>query len=127
MELAAFQKEQFDPAAFVNALRANEHTVPLEVAQGQLRHQLSALKQQLYELINADYPQFMALAVGLQGVEEKAGSLRIPLLELSSCCEAMQGHARRNREYLETEMRGRINTQIKQRGLERCLRFSTIL
>ena len=41
--------------------------MPLELAQDQLRHQLKQLKQQLYELINADYPQFMELAVGLQG------------------------------------------------------------
>jgi len=105
----------------------DEATVPLERIQEQLRRKLKSLKQELYELINADYPAFMTLANGLQGVEEHSSSLRAPLVDLAHAAEALRLGARSRREAIEAAVTKRLAVERRRRGVARCLQFMETL
>lgn len=68
----------FDPDAL---LQSRSH-VPLEELRGELRAYLSVLREELVQLINEDYEEFIALGVGLRGEVQRLRRLEQPLLEL---------------------------------------------
>lgn len=85
---------------------------------------LCAILSRRYELINQDYPQFMTLANGLAGVDERSAALRAPLVHLGRTVDALLRGAQRSRAQLEAVATARLSLERRRRGVERCLRFS---
>lgn len=69
----------FDADAF---LLSRLH-IPLEELRGELREYLGVLREELVQLINDDYEEFISLGTGLKGEKERLVRLDRPLIELS--------------------------------------------
>lgn len=68
----------YDPDGF---LQTRAH-VPLDELRGELRAYLSLLREELVQLINEDYEEFIALGVGLRGEAERLERLEMPLMDI---------------------------------------------
>ncbi|EFJ16858.1 hypothetical protein SELMODRAFT_115746 [Selaginella moellendorffii] len=75
----AFMDPDFDCDAHISSLRS---FVPLEALRGELRSHLAALKNELVELINRDYNDFVSLSTQLVDVDGAVLRMRTPLQEL---------------------------------------------
>lgn len=62
-------------------LQSRSH-VPLEELRGELRSYLTVLREELVQLINEDYEEFISLGVGLRGEVGRLQRLEGPLDEL---------------------------------------------
>jgi hypothetical protein len=62
-------------------LQSRSH-VPLEELRGELRSYLGVLREELVQLINEDYEEFISLGVGLRGEVGRLQRLEGPLDEL---------------------------------------------
>lgn len=76
----------FDPDSL---LQSRSH-IPLEELRGDLRSHLGVLREELVQLINEDYEEFIALGVGLRGEVQRLTRLELPLRELMSEVEVSQ-------------------------------------
>jgi hypothetical protein len=56
--------------------------IPLEELRGELREYLGLLREELVQLINDDYEEFISLGTGLRGEGERLRNLERPLKEL---------------------------------------------
>jgi hypothetical protein len=68
----------FDPDRF---LQTRSH-VPLDELRGDLRSHLNVLREELVQLINEDYEEFIALGVGLRGEVQRLERLETPIQDL---------------------------------------------
>ena len=53
--------------------------IPLEELRGELRSYLAVLREELVQLINDDYEEFISLGTGLRGEEDRLKRLQAPL------------------------------------------------
>ncbi|CAM9180556.1 unnamed protein product, partial [Discosporangium mesarthrocarpum] len=123
----AFDKEaprdgsgEFDAIAFVSTARA---LAPLDRLRDDLQSYLTSRKEELYDLINRDYAEFIVVSSKLSGVGSKAAELRAPIgrfLEIVSALGSSVGSTARS---LELKMAQRDAVQTKRRSIERALRF----
>eukprot|EP00026_Physarum_polycephalum_P001486 Phypoly_transcript_01488.p1 GENE.Phypoly_transcript_01488~~Phypoly_transcript_01488.p1 ORF type:complete len:776 (+),score=90.88 Phypoly_transcript_01488:957-3284(+) len=79
-----FHKEVFSSPAFnVDAFIADcRKRVPLESVRTDLREYSSSLENELVELINKDYTDFVNLSSNLAGIDEVLNQLREPLINI---------------------------------------------
>ena len=113
--------EKFDPSTFVTSLRFAESTneeSPLHEIQGSLRRKLADLKKSLYRLINDDYAKFMALAIGLQGMDDKVESLHTSLENFAYSLNFLKCVSQRERQSIEKSLRERQILERKRRSLQ---------
>jgi len=57
--------------------------IPLEELRGELRLYLAVLREELVQLINDDYEEFISLGTGLRGENDRLRRLKTPLNGLS--------------------------------------------
>eukprot|EP00639_Heterosigma_akashiwo_P033907 CAMPEP_0194720364 /NCGR_PEP_ID=MMETSP0296-20130528/11708_1 /TAXON_ID=39354 /ORGANISM="Heterosigma akashiwo, Strain CCMP2393" /LENGTH=94 /DNA_ID=CAMNT_0039622503 /DNA_START=87 /DNA_END=367 /DNA_ORIENTATION=- len=69
---AEFGSEDFDAAAFINR---SQMTSSLEILRNDLHKYLAELKNELYELINRDYADLVAINSKLGGADRRAAAL----------------------------------------------------
>jgi hypothetical protein len=81
-----FEKESFDCAALVVAY---QHVLPLENLKHELRSFLEAKKQQLYEVVNKDYKDFINVATKLEGTDVRISLIKAPMSTLRLDANAM--------------------------------------
>lgn len=62
--------------------------IPLDELRGELREYLGVLREELVQLINDDYEEFISLGTGLRGEEERLRRLEKPL---NGLCEEVEG------------------------------------
>ena len=67
--------ETFSADAFL----LNRSHIPLEELRGEFREYLGVLREELTQLINDDYEEFISLGIGLRGEEERLKELGEPL------------------------------------------------
>lgn len=116
--------EKFDPSTFVTSLRFAEsihQESPLDEIQGSLRRKLADLKKSLYRLINDDYAKFMALAIGLQGMDDKVESLHTSLADFANSLNFLKCVSQRERQSIEKSLRERQILERKRRSLQRSI------
>lgn len=70
--------DEFDADGF---LLSRLH-IPLEELRGELREYLGVLREELVQLINDDYEEFISLGTGLRGENSRLASLQAPLSAL---------------------------------------------
>lgn len=75
----AFSLSSFEPEAYISDLR---RFVPFETLRTELRGHLGGLKNELVELINRDYTDFVNLSTKLVDVDGSVLRMRMPLNEL---------------------------------------------
>jgi hypothetical protein len=65
--------------------------IPLEELRGELREYLGVLREELVQLINEDYEEFISLGTGLRGEKERLKGLERPLETLRGEVEVRLG------------------------------------
>lgn len=65
--------------------------IPLEELRGELRAYLGQLREELVQLINDDYEEFISLGTGLRGEGERLRRLEEPLKGLSGEVDVVRG------------------------------------
>jgi hypothetical protein len=85
------------PTFSADAFLLTRSHIPLEELRGELREYLGVLREELTQLINDDYEEFIALGIGLRGEEERLKGLGEPLdqarervVEVKDKLDAMQ-------------------------------------
>lgn len=108
----------FEPSAYLSNLRHRHQT--LEDLRDELRSRKQAINQELLELVNANYNEFLALSSNFEGGEARLDAVRIGLLAFRSEIEALKGRVMEKQKELEclTQKRRRARNQIE---LCRCL------
>lgn len=81
-----FDFRDFDPRDFVQRYRKR---LPLPQLQKSLRAHHSATRQELVELINEKYADFVNLSTRMQGVERALKPLRAPLMESAELTQGL--------------------------------------
>lgn len=72
----------FNPDWDVDAFLLSRLHTPLDELRTDLRSYLVVLKQELVQLINEDYTEFISLGTGLKGEGERLNRVKVPLVEL---------------------------------------------
>lgn len=76
---SAFLDPNFDSESYISDLRT---FVPFETLRSELQSHLSSLKNELVELINRDYADFVNLSTKLVDVDAAVVRMRAPLIEI---------------------------------------------
>ena len=75
----------------VDAFLLSRIHIPLDELRGELRAYLANLREELVQLINDDYEEFISLGTGLRGEGERLRRLEKPLKGLSEEVEGVRG------------------------------------
>lgn len=74
-----------DPDSWdVDAFLLSRSDLPLEELRAELREYLTKLREELGELINDEYEEFISLGLGLRGEAEQLEEIRLPLQVLKN-------------------------------------------
>jgi len=71
------------PTFSADAFLLSRLHIPLEELRGELRSYLAVLREELVQLINDDYEEFISLGTGLRGENDRLRRLKVPLSGLS--------------------------------------------
>lgn len=99
----ALTADAFDADAF---LLSRAH-IPLEELRGEFREYLAELREELTQLINDDYEEFISLGVGLRGEEERLLELCGPLKEASEGVSGVRGDL----EEMQCELQSKLDAR----------------
>ncbi|CAM9379054.1 unnamed protein product, partial [Ectocarpus sp. 13 AM-2016] len=116
--------QQFDPSAFVASTRS---LVPLERLRDDLQEHLADRKQELYDLINRDYADFILVSTKLSGVGSKVSHLREPMARLLARASALRVSAEEEASRLEAKLEERRVVRERKNSVQRFLRFMSTL
>ncbi|CAM9236441.1 unnamed protein product [Ectocarpus sp. 6 AP-2014] len=116
--------QQFDPSAFVASTRS---LVPLERLRDDLQEHLADRKQELYDLINRDYADFILVSTKLSGVGSKVSHLREPMARLLARASGLRVSAEEEASRLEAKLEERRVVRERKNSVRRFLRFMSTL
>ncbi|CAM9593693.1 unnamed protein product [Ectocarpus fasciculatus] len=119
-----FDDAQFDPSAFVASTRS---LVPLERLRDDLHEHLADRKQELYDLINRDYADFILVSTKLSGVGSKVSHLREPMARLLARASGLRVSAEAEASRLEAKLEERRVVRERKNSVQRFLRFMSTL
>ncbi|KAF1986530.1 hypothetical protein K402DRAFT_463467 [Aulographum hederae CBS 113979] len=95
-----FLVSSFNPSHYLSTLRSRHQT--LEDLRSELRARSQLLSQELLDLVNGNYQDFLGLGASLKGGEESVEGVRVGLLGLQREVEGVKkGVAERRREVAE--------------------------
>lgn len=106
-----FLNPDFNPQTYLSTLRNRHQT--LEDLRTDLRQRSQLLNQELLDLVNNNYEQFLSLGADLKGGEEKVEGVRVGLLGYEREVEAIRKSVRERREDV-----GRLLDERKEVRLE---------
>jgi hypothetical protein len=95
-----FLSPDFDAPAYLSTLADRHQT--LEDLRLDLRERSHALSQELLDLVNTNYEQFLSLGSDLKGGEEKVEDVRVGLLGFKRGVEDVRGKVRERKVEVET-------------------------
>jgi hypothetical protein len=95
-----FLSEDFDAPTYLSTLADRHQT--LEDLRSDLRERSQALSQELLDLVNTNYEQFLSLGSDLKGGEEKVEDVRVGLLGFKRGIEDVRGKVRERKTEVET-------------------------
>jgi hypothetical protein len=110
----ALVADTFDPDDF---LLSRSH-IPLEELRGEFREYLADLREELTQLINDDYEEFISLGVGLRGEEARLLELREPLQYASGAVEGVRGDL----DALQGDLQAKLDARSTCREEKVCTR-----
>lgn len=113
-----FLAPDFDPQTYLSSLRNRHQT--LEDLRSDLRERSKLLNQELLDLVNGNYEEFLSLGGDLKGGEEKVEGVRVGLLgfkrEVETIRKAVSERARETGGLLQEKKRARKDV-VLGRGL----------
>ncbi len=95
----------------VDAFLLSRIHIPLEELRGELRAYLGQLREELVQLINDDYEEFISLGTGLRGEGERLRRLKKPLKGLSEEVDVVRSVLVEHQEAVQ----GRLNERAALR------------
>ena len=114
----AFVKDDFSVDTFIADCRRR---VPLESVLVDLRHYASSLENDLVELINKDYADFVNLSANLSGIDKVIENLRAPLntllKEVSTVSDSVHAASNEVQDILDQRRKVQQNKLLLQRFL----------
>ncbi|ORY35805.1 oligomeric golgi complex component, COG2-domain-containing protein [Naematelia encephala] len=78
--------------------------IPLDELRGELRQYLSVLREELVQLINDDYEEFISLGTGLKGEGERLRRLERPLRALAEDVDGVKAALSRQEEAVQGKL-----------------------
>lgn len=95
-----FLSKDFDAPTYLSTLADRHQT--LEDLRTDLRERSHALSQELLDLVNTNYEQFLSLGSDLKGGEEKVEGVRVGLLGFKRGVEDVRAKVRERKDEVET-------------------------
>ena len=120
----AFSSASFDPEAYISTLR---RFVPFDTLRAQLRDHLGGLKNELVELINRDYTDFVNLSTKLVDVDGAVLRMRMPLNELRVKLVAVRDNVNSTLLLLQNGLKRRADASASREILELLLDTSHVV
>ncbi|GBG89774.1 hypothetical protein CBR_g49627 [Chara braunii] len=120
----AFSDPDFEPDEYITDLR---RFVPLETLRAELGSHLSVLKNELVELINRDYTDFVNLSTKLVDVDGAVLRMRMPLTELRSKLVSVRESVGSSLSLLQDGLRRRAHAISARQILELLLDTAHVL
>ncbi|XP_077213964.1 oligomeric golgi complex subunit-like protein [Tasmannia lanceolata] len=114
----SFLQQNFDSESYISDLRS---FVPFENLRSELRSHLSSLKNELVELINRDYADFVNLSTKLVDVDGAILRMRAPLTELREKISIFRSSVDSSLAALQNRLRQRAEASAAREILERLL------
>jgi hypothetical protein len=119
-----FSSPAFDPEAYISDLR---RFVPFETLRAELSVHLGALKNELVELINRDYTDFVNLSTKLVDVDTAVLRMRMPLNELRGNLVLVRENVNSTLLKLQDGLKRRANMSASREILELLLDTSHVV
>jgi hypothetical protein len=120
----AFSLSSFDPEAYISDLR---RFVPFETLRAELRGHLGGLKNELVELINRDYTDFVNLSTKLVDVDGAVLRMRMPLNELRGKLVLVRDNVNSTLLLLQDGLKRRADASASREILELLLDTSHVV
>lgn len=120
----AFALSSFEPEAYISDLR---RFVPFETLRTELRGHLGGLKNELVELINRDYTDFVNLSTKLVDVDGSVLRMRMPLNELRAKLVLVRDTVNSTLLLLGNGLKRRVNASASREILELLLDTSHVV
>lgn len=120
----AFSSRAFDPESYIADLR---RFVPFETLRAELRGHLGALKNELVELINRDYTDFVNLSTKLVDVDGAVLRMRLPLNELRGKLVSVRESVNSSLDALQDGLKRRAEASASRDILELLLDTSHVV
>jgi hypothetical protein len=120
----AFSLSSFEPEAYISDLR---RFVPFETLRTELRGHLGGLKNELVELINRDYTDFVNLSTKLVDVDGSVLRMRMPLNELRAKLVLVRDNVNSTLLLLGNGLKRRANASASREILELLLDTSHVV
>eukprot|EP00897_Mesotaenium_endlicherianum_P006823 jgi/Mesen1/6169/ME000317S05297 len=120
----AFGDTTYDTEAYISDLR---RFVPLETLRSELKSHLATLKNELVELINRDYADFVNLTTKLVDVDGAVLRMRLPLIELRGKLQHVHESTAGTLTSLQDSLRRRTEASNSRQTLELLLDTSHLL
>ena len=96
--------------------------IPLEELRGELRAYLKVLREELVQLINDDYEEFISLGTGLRGENERLIRLQMPLKGLAEDVAGVRDVLAKHQEEVQAKVNER--TTLREERVRRVLHIS---
>ncbi|GAQ80959.1 brefeldin A-sensitive Golgi protein-like [Klebsormidium nitens] len=120
----AFLDKDFDAEIYVTDLR---RFVPLDTLRAELKSHLTGLQNELVELINRDYTDFVNLSTKLTDVDGAVLRMRMPLSELRNKLLAVRDSVAVSLDALQEGLKRRAETSAAREMLELLLDTSHVV
>ncbi|KAK3110225.1 hypothetical protein LTR53_015689, partial [Teratosphaeriaceae sp. CCFEE 6253] len=93
---SAFLVPDFDPQTYLSSLRNRHQT--LEDLRADLRQRSQLLNQEMLDLVNGNYEEFLTLGADLRGGEEKVDGVRVGVMGFRREVEGVRKHVGERQE-----------------------------
>ena len=105
--------KDFNPTEFLSSLRDRHQT--LEDLRSELRARSQDIRQELLELVNENYQDFLGLGSSLRGGDERTEEVRLGLLSFKKEVEGLRGRVEERKDEIQQLMweRKKVRGQIQ--------------
>lgn len=110
-----FSSPEFDIDEFIRECRQK---IPLKTLIADLKEYSKSLNNELVELINKEYTDFVNLSANLSGIDNTINNLRMPLLTLQAETIVVADNIEQSIAYVKTKLSERREAAEKRRTLE---------
>jgi hypothetical protein len=92
------------PTFSADAFLLSRLHIPLDELRGELRAYLAVLREELVQLINDDYEEFISLGTGLRGENDRLRRLKMPLNGLTDEVEGVRDVLLRHQQDVQDKL-----------------------
>ncbi len=113
-----FESQNFSPSNFISKYRRIDS---LESIKEQLQLYCKGLKQELYNIINRDYAEFITIATKLDGVDSRIDHLRKPLINLRLDLASLQDNIVVSVKTIQLKLKQKENIHNRKNAIKASL------